>query len=135
MYNCTMDIVLDASAILAVLLNEPERDSIITSSKGTRLLAPESLPCEIGNAVSALIKRKTLTIAQGVSVYHGFSGIPIRFVPIDFPEAIRIAGEDNLYAYDAYVLQVAQSFQAPLMTLDRRLAAAATRRALDLREI
>jgi len=130
-----MDIVIDASAILAVVLNEPERRAIIAAAKGTKLLAPESIPFEIGNAISSLLKRRAIGIAEGIAVYHGFAGIPIRFVQVDLPRAISIAGEEGLYAYDAYLLAIAEAFKAPLLTLDRRLAAAAHERALSVVEV
>jgi predicted nucleic acid-binding protein len=130
-----MDLVIDASAILAVLLNEPERGAIIAATKGSKLLAPESIPLEIGNAISSLLKLRAIGVAEGIAVYHGFVGIPIRFVQVDLPRAIAIAAEAGLYAYDAYLLSTAETYKAPLLTLDRRLAAAAHARALALMEV
>ncbi len=53
-----MDIISDTNIFLAVALNEPEKDSIIELTFDTAAVAPEILPYEIGNALSAMIKRK-----------------------------------------------------------------------------
>jgi predicted nucleic acid-binding protein len=130
-----MDIVIDASAILAVLLNEPERQRIVDATLGFDLLAPESIPFEIGNAISALIKRKAVTLEEGTTVYRSFAAISIRFLRTDILESIVIAGEEGLYAYDAYLLSCAAGFRIPLLTLDRRLSSAARKRGISLMEV
>lgn len=59
-----MDIVIDTSALLAVLLGEPERDRVVQITAGHTLIGPGSIPWEIGNAFSALFKRKRLTLDE-----------------------------------------------------------------------
>jgi predicted nucleic acid-binding protein len=130
-----MDIVIDASAILAVLLNEPERARIIEATRGTDLMAPESLPFEIGNALSALLRRKLLGTIDGLAVWHGFSAMPIRFVEVDIPTSLMVAGEEGIYAYDAYILTCAAGYRSPLLTLDKRLTAVARSRGTALLEV
>jgi len=49
-----MDILIDASAIIPILINEPEKASIIKATKACTLLAPSVLPYEIGNALTRL---------------------------------------------------------------------------------
>ncbi|MBK8326623.1 MAG: hypothetical protein IPL02_06165 [Moraxellaceae bacterium] len=46
-------IVIDASAVLSLLLNEPIRCKVLSVTIGTRLISPASLPYEIRNALSA----------------------------------------------------------------------------------
>jgi hypothetical protein len=50
-----MDIVIDTSALLAVIVAEPERNRIVESTSGHTLIGPGSIPWEIGNAFSAMI--------------------------------------------------------------------------------
>lgn len=57
-----MNIVIDTSAILAVILNEPERGRIIEMVSESSLIGPGSIPWEIGNAFSAMLKKKTTGI-------------------------------------------------------------------------
>ncbi|MGD0015563.1 MAG: type II toxin-antitoxin system VapC family toxin, partial [Bryobacteraceae bacterium] len=59
-----MDLVVDTSVILAVLISEPERLNIVELTRDANLLAPASVHWEIGNAISAMIKRKRLTVLE-----------------------------------------------------------------------
>ena len=49
-----------------------------------------------------------------------------RFVDVDLIRSLELAQRLNLYAYDAYVLACALNSQSPLLTLDRKLAVAAS---------
>ena len=129
-----MDIVIDASALLAVLLNEPERQTIIESTRGASLVAPSSLDYEIGNALSALMRRRSITIAESVAVYHSFARIPVRLIEPDMQAALLVSGEENIYAYDAYCIACAERLGLPLLTLDKRLADTALKRGVRLME-
>jgi hypothetical protein len=51
-----MDIVIDTSALLAVIIAEPERERIIKLTSGHTLIGPGSIPWEIGNAVSGWLR-------------------------------------------------------------------------------
>ncbi|MBU1170697.1 MAG: hypothetical protein KKD44_14145 [Proteobacteria bacterium] len=53
-----MDIVVDTSALIAVIVGEPERNTIIELTTGNTLIGPGSIPWEIGNAFSAMFKRQ-----------------------------------------------------------------------------
>ncbi len=55
-----MKIVADTNIFIAVALNEPEKDMIIRLTEGHDLVAPEALPFEIGNALTAMMKRNAL---------------------------------------------------------------------------
>ncbi|PZD72223.1 hypothetical protein C1752_03809 [Acaryochloris thomasi RCC1774] len=52
-----MNIVADTNIFLAVTLEEESKDRIIEVTEGCSLYAPEILPYEIGNALSAMVKR------------------------------------------------------------------------------
>ena len=54
------NIVIDTSAILAVLLDEPEKEAVVEQTMGTVLSAPASLRWEVGNAATAGVKRRRL---------------------------------------------------------------------------
>ena len=57
-----MNIVVDTSVIVAVLLNEPVKASLIEVTVNATLSAPMSLHWEIGNAFSAMFKKKRLSL-------------------------------------------------------------------------
>ena len=59
-----MEIVADASAFLAVVLNESDRDWVINKTLGRKIISPEILPYEIGNALIAVRKRVALMIGK-----------------------------------------------------------------------
>jgi len=116
-----MEIVVDASAIIAVITNEPTRDRLIALSEGADLIAPHSIHWEIGNAFSAMLKQKRVTVEEAVEAVHVYLSIPLRFVEVELDESLQIAQRLDIYAYDAYLIRCAQKFRAPLLTLDKGL--------------
>ncbi len=124
--------VVDTSAVLAVLLEEPERIALIAATRGATLYAPPSLPWEVGNALVALVRRRRLTLAEARRVWDAFQSVPMRLVDIDVGQAIASATELALYAYDAYMLELAVQRGLPLLTLDQKLRHAARARGVTL---
>lgn len=120
-----MLLVVDTSAILAVLLNEPTRDALVEMTAGAELAAPAALYWEMGNALSAMLKRKRLTLAEAHQAIYEYQQIPIRLFDVELEEALTIAAAHGIYAYDAYFIACAQRLSAALVTLDGGLMAAA----------
>lgn len=116
-----MKIIADTNTFLAVTLNEPERDTIIKRTLGHDLIAPDILPFEIGNALSAMLKRRRLEPDDLLSVWDATQQIPVDLRSINIRDALKIASQCNIYAYDAYFLACALSLHCPLLTLDRRM--------------
>ena len=113
-----MNILLDASAFMAVLINEPEKGQIIHLTKNCTLLAPSMLPYEIGNALTRLKKRKILNSQEVITVFNDFRLIPLRLLDIELENALQIACRYDLYAYDAFYLEIASRLNLQLLTLD-----------------
>ena len=122
-----MNLVIDTSVLIAVLVSEPERDRIVELTAGADLIAPGSVHWEIGNALAAMLKRKRITAQQAVAVLRAYDQIPIRFVDLDLPAALEVAAQYGLYAYDAYVIQCAAINHCALISLDKGLLHAAKR--------
>lgn len=120
-----MEIVIDTAALLAVLLEEPERPALLAATTGAVLFAPASLPWEVGNALVAAVRRRRLTAAQAQAAWTGYQTIPIRLVEVDIGRSMALATERGLYAYDAYMLELARNRGLPLLTLDAKLRDAA----------
>jgi predicted nucleic acid-binding protein len=131
----SVDLVVDASAILAVLLCEPQRESLIAVTRSAALLTPGSTPWEIGNALVAGRRRKRLTPAQMAAAWSSFQAVPLRLVEVDVPRALKLAVEHGLYAYDAYVLEAALVRRLPLLSLDKVLARAAEQAGIATLEV
>jgi predicted nucleic acid-binding protein len=47
-----MSLVIDANIVIACVMNEPDRDLLLKATSDVHLIAPASLPWEIGNALS-----------------------------------------------------------------------------------
>ena len=122
-----MDIVIDASAIIAVIASEPQREALIELTRGADLLAPHSVHWEIGNAFSAMLRRKRIRLEQAFAALQAYKAIPLRFLDVDLRASLEIADTLGIYAYDAYLIRCALWYNAPLMTLDRDLIQAARR--------
>ncbi len=120
-----MNLVTDTNIFLAVALDEPEKDSIVRLTSGTSAISPEILPYEIGNALTAMLKRRQLTSGEVLSAFDLVELIPVRLVPVDIQQALKLAIEYNIYAYDAYFLQCARQLSCPLITLDKRMKSVA----------
>jgi predicted nucleic acid-binding protein len=129
-----MKIVSDTNIFLAVALDEQEKDRIIELTSGADVIAPEILPYEIGNALSAMIKRKRLTLEQALSAQASANVIPVRLISVDIRRALQLAMDFNLYAYDAYFLQCAKSLAHPLITLDGRMKQVAAELKIEVLE-
>jgi len=114
-----MNILLDASAILAVILNEPNKVKVIELTENGVLLSPDVISFEIGNALMNLHKKQNITEDQLLEAYKTFVSIPIRNVKIDIEKALKIACKYKIYAYDAYYLEIASRLKLPLITFDK----------------
>lgn len=130
-----MDIVIDTSAIIAVITNEPTKPSLIKMTQGAQLFAPRSVHWEIGNAFSAMLKRNRITLAEAQKSIAFYQLIPIRFIDIDLKQALKLAKRLDIYAYDAYLIACAEQKKCPLLSLDRGLKHAAKRVGITVLEV
>ncbi len=130
-----MDIVIETSALIAVIAGEPERNRIVELTTGNTLIGPGSIPWEIGNAFSAMFKQNRLTIDEAQKGLIIFDSIPLRYLKPDFVNTLKISKQADMYAYDAYFLDCAIRQKAPLLTLDRKLRTAAQNLNVETMEV
>lgn len=116
-----MNVVADTNIFLAIALDEPQKEHIIEVTSDAVLSAPEILPYEIGNALSAMTKRGSISKGEALAAEKAANLIPVRLVSIDVQQALELAIEYNIYAYDAYFLLCAKSLVQSLMSLDKRM--------------
>jgi predicted nucleic acid-binding protein len=136
LYNVAMlAIVVDTSILVAVAVEEATKPALVAATRGAELLAPASVHWEMGNAFSAMLKHKRVTVAQAEAALAVYRLIPVRFVDVDLVEAIRIADAAGIYAYDAYILACSRGTGYPVMSLDRGLLAVAESLAIDIVEV
>jgi predicted nucleic acid-binding protein len=111
-------IIADTNTFIAVALNEPERARIIRLTEGHDLIAPDVLPFEIGNALTAMMKKSALKKSEVTLAWEAVQQIPVDLRNTDIKAALEIATTFKIYAYDAYFLECAVSLRSPLLTLD-----------------
>jgi predicted nucleic acid-binding protein len=129
-----MNIIMDASAIIAMVIDEPEKGLIVNLTKDVELLSSEVVPFEIGNALTRLKRRHILNDEKVIEAYTVYKHIPLRLVEVNIEKALKIACQYNIYAYDAYYLELAFRLNLPLLTLDRPMKAIAGKMKLHILE-
>lgn len=130
-----MQITVDTSVVMAVLLREPARDDLIERTRDAELLAAPTLPWEVGNALSALLRRDRLQWAHASAALAGLTAIPLRLPEIELDDAVALANRFGIYAYDAYVIACARRYHTPLLSLDQAQNAVAREAGVTLLEV
>jgi len=116
-----MKIVIDASIILSVILGEDKKQKVISATSGFDLISPLCLPWEIGNALSACLKKNRFNLKEINIAWRAFETIPIKLSNVNVVDSLNIAKKFNLYAYDCYYIQCAMSHNLPLLSLDKKM--------------
>jgi len=116
-----MDVLLDASAIMAIILGDPSSAKVVKMTVNTVIISPEVISFEIGNALVNLLKRKKILKEEILEAYKVFASIPIRSVKVDIEKALKISCEYKISAYDAYYLETALRLKLPLLTFDEQM--------------
>ena len=129
------NIVIDTSAILAVLLDEPEKEAVVEQTMGMVVCGPASLRWEVGNAATTGVKRRRLTTERARQLVIDFEQVTIRELAIDLLRAVNLGLELGIYAYDAYILEAARSSGFPLLALDGPIRRNAKKLGLTLVEL
>lgn len=120
-------IVVDASALVDVLLQAPGTEALERRlyEQGQTLHAPHLLDIEVAHALRRHAANGTMDGERGLAALSDFSDFPLRRYPhtVFLPRIWEL--RNNLTAYDAAYVALAETLDAPLLTRDRRLAAAA----------
>ena len=134
-YHVHMYITIDTSALIAVIGNEASKQSIVDLTANCSLYAPASVHWEIGNAFSSMFKSQKLDIKLAQQALTVYSGIPIKFVDVPLEATLEISKAQNIYAYDAYLIQCAQQTSTSLLTLDNGLKSVAQQVGVHVLEV
>ena len=121
-----MDLVVDTSAIIAVIADEPEKPAILARTIDSSPVAPMSVRWEIGNALSSMFKRGRITMDDARLAIRSYEQMQIRFMDVDLEKSLELSERMDIYAYDAYILVCASDLGLPLLTLDNRMAVVAS---------
>jgi predicted nucleic acid-binding protein len=120
-------IVVDASALIEVLLRTPNAGAVEERllGSGATLHAPHLIDVEVAQVIRRYAAVGEITGARGREALTDLVDFPLRRYPHEFllPRVWELRA--NCTAYDAVYVALAESLDAPLLTRDRRLAAAA----------
>ena len=117
-----MEIVLDASAIIAVIADEPEADMILEHSQDAIFVSPNVISFEIVNSLSRMLKKGLINDhSKMVDLINSFQQLPIKLFNNNLENVIQIVWDHKIYAYDAFYLETAKSLNIPLLTLDKEM--------------
>src|SRR5690606_19250489 len=121
--------VVDASAALAWLLNEPHGESVRQFMFRGQPVAPWLWRLEVANTLLVQERRKQISQADATKLLMLADEVEIEMVPEPSSrtllELAHLARLHQLTSYDAVYLELAIAQNLPLLTLDKNLRAAA----------
>ena len=119
-------IVVDASALLEVLLNTPDADRVSDRLlvAGDTLHVPHLIDLEVAQVLRRYAASGVLSADRGAQALQDLTDFPLIRYPHDLllPRIWEL--RHNLTAYDAAYVALAEALEAPLVTRDAALAAA-----------
>jgi predicted nucleic acid-binding protein len=129
--------VIDASVTMAWCFADEATaatESVLDQFSDDEAVVPASWPLEIANVMLVAERRGRLSEAQASRFLDLLQQLPIDVddVPTDLAGLVDAGRRHELSSYDASYLVLAERLGAPLATLDRRLADAATRAGVRL---
>ena len=114
-------VVVDASALVAVLFDEPEGPSVQARLPEAGLVATAMIGFEVANAAVQKVRRGSVTEEQAIAAMTLFSAMAIDLYPVPLDPLVPLAHTSGLTAYDAGYLWLARELKAELVTLDSAL--------------
>src|SRR6266700_1776647 len=124
-------IVVDASALLEALLRTPTAKAVERRLFEPRqtLHAPHLLDIEVAQVIRRYAANGEIDSERGRAALADLADFPLQRYPHDFLLPRIWDLRNNLTAYDAVYVALAEALDVPLLTRDQRLAAAAGHRA------
>jgi predicted nucleic acid-binding protein len=111
-----MEILLDASAIMAVIADEPESEIVINYTKDAIIVSPDIVAFEIANALTKMMKKRVIdTKEKMIALIKAFQKIPIKTIEVEFEKSLEIAWNYKIYVYDSVYLEIAKRLDLPLL--------------------
>jgi predicted nucleic acid-binding protein len=116
-------LVCDASAIVTVLLDSgPDGDWLTRRLGSADLFAPTLLPFECSNVIRRHEIAGLISSDQAAQAHADLLELPIELVPYESLAQRVWQLRWNLTSYDGAYVALAEALDAPLVTMDRRLA-------------
>jgi len=120
-----MSVVVDASVLVAATTDTGAEgrwaEHVVAEGD---LVAPHLVLVEATNILRRLERTRELTEAEASAAHDDLLGLEMLLVPFE-PFGTRVwALRPNVTSYDAWYVAVAEAFDVPFATLDRRLSRA-----------
>jgi predicted nucleic acid-binding protein len=114
-------VVVDASALGALIFGEPEAEEMARRLTDVRIIAPALLWFELANICIKKAKAHPEVREKILAAFDMGGHLPIEILEVDHKEAVALAMKTGLTGYDASYLWLAQTAGAQLLTLDGML--------------
>ena len=121
-----MAVVVDASAIGAIMFGEPEGPALAAHLDGETLLAPALLDAELTNLALKKARKRPEAGPEILLSLQAALSLPVSRIAVPGAEVFVLASQTGLTTYDASYLWLAQSRDAELVTLDAALERASS---------
>ena len=122
-------IVIDASAVLEVLLQTPAAAKVGRRmfAAGETLHAPHLLDLEVAQVLRRYARSGVISAKRASEALADLADLPLNRYPhfVLLPRIWQL--RNNVTAYDAAYLALAEALDAPLVTCDKALASAGTK--------
>jgi predicted nucleic acid-binding protein len=125
-------IVLDAAALVDVVLDQPSKSWVLEQLEAAPVIAPAHQPAEVLSALARLVRAEEIGVSTAAAALSEARGLEQELIA---PTPAHLARSLDLQArvrvLDALYVVLAQDHDAPLVTTDERLARAQL--AIDVR--
>ncbi len=111
--------MVDASVAVSALLNDGGSRQMLSES---RLAAPHLVDAEVLQTLRKLLIRGSLTTEDAELAIQGWTELGVERFPLPGLVARIWTLRDNMSAYDASYVALAETLDCPLLTTDARLA-------------
>jgi predicted nucleic acid-binding protein len=118
-------VVVDASVIIAALVDGGSDGDWAESMLAREdLVAPHLMPVEVANTLRRAVHAGHISVDVAALAHGDLMRLRVDLFPYE-PLGDRVWNlRDNLTAYDAWYVALAEALEVPLITLDRRVASA-----------
>ncbi len=118
-------IVLDASALVDAVLDQPTAGWVLDQIANEEVSAPAHQPTEVLSALASLVRAAQVELDSAREALDEALALPQRFVtPTARHVRLAFALRDRIRVVDGLYVALADEFECPLVTTDRRLAVA-----------
>ena len=114
-------VVIDASALAAVIFHEPKESTVIDALKSKEWFAPSLIDYEMASIARAKILKHQDLADEIRTAFRTFCRIQFQRVRVNYVEVVELALKKKLTTYDASYFWLATTLKCQLLTLDTEL--------------